>query len=103
MEEIMFLNIIIKSYSPASPGKKIHYDIEIMSYFHNKGWRFLAKRHQEKIFYKYGCEIIRGAEIDKSVRFQHITGIVIGCNAKVGKMFSFFSMSLLDQILVQTD
>ncbi|MBD1573280.1 serine acetyltransferase [Vibrio sp. S17_S38] len=86
----MILNTILKSYSFCKATKRIHYDVEIMNYFFKKKWRFLTKYYQNKIIYRYGCEIDPGAQIDKTVKFFHIVGVVIGDFAILKNNVSIF-------------
>lgn len=81
----MIFNTFIKALSPCSNTKKIKYDIEIMNWYHNNGFHFFAKQKQNSFLRKYSCEIERGVEIDKTVKFQHLVGIVIGNKVKLGK------------------
>ncbi|MFM2480812.1 serine O-acetyltransferase [Celerinatantimonas sp. YJH-8] len=62
-----------------------------MNRFHAKGFRRLSKYWQRRIYYRYGCEIVRGVQLDlKSIHFPHLLGIVIGPYATIGKNVSIF-------------
>ncbi|PJC85219.1 hypothetical protein CSW98_15380 [Vibrio sp. HA2012] len=85
------LNLFIKSCSRCTPNKKVKYDIQIMNSLHSKGFRRLSTHWQRRIYYRYGCEIVKGVQLDlETIKFPHLVGIVIGPYTKIGKNVTIF-------------
>ncbi|PMN94910.1 hypothetical protein BCT23_02440 [Enterovibrio norvegicus] len=84
----MILNTFIKSIFRSRICKKLKCHIEIMNWFHFKGYKHLAKYYERKIIYKYGCHIMPGVVLDSSTHLPHIVGIVIGRGVIIGKNVS---------------
>lgn len=69
-------------------SKKLKYYVEIMNWFHFKGYKHLAKYYERKIIYKFGCHIMAGVVLDSSTHLPHIVGIVIGRGVTLGENVS---------------
>lgn len=81
----MILNTFIKTITPCNDNRRVHYYIELMNWFSDHGLVILSKRIEKKMLRKYSCEIGRGVDIDRTAKFRHLTGVVIGHYVKIGK------------------
>lgn len=84
----MILSTIFKSIFRNRVSSKIKYFIEIMNWFHFKGYKHLARYYERKILYRFGCHIMPGVILDSTTHLPHIVGIVIGRGVKIGKNVS---------------
>ena len=76
--------LLVQWIRTSDPQKKFPLEIQLMGWG-RKHSRWLRKKFQRRIFYRYNCDISPSAQISPSVKFPHPTGVVIGSNAIIDK------------------
>lgn len=79
-----FIYLLIRLLKTSDPSKKFRMELDLM-FWGTKHSRWIRKRFQRRIFYKYNCEVSHQAKIHPTVVFGHPSGVIIGSNVIIGE------------------
>ncbi len=65
------------------PQRVLRMDVQLLYWFKNNNFKRLTSFQQDKIFYKFNCDINRHTNIHPTVVFPHPVGVVVGSGVTI--------------------